>query len=605
MFGFVVTPRSSKFAELVPSIIGRMRTIQVDSHYETSRLHIWIYRTSFPNNYRAVGKSGRIVVISGTMLMGRERSAAAAEILLEKFERGSTVQDIYSDLRGQFALLDIDFRNDVVSIVTDRDGLMACYHTEFEGDSVFCSSLLLLAAIRSMGLDLVGVQEFVHGGACMAGRTLFEGVRRISKATIYRFDRLGNLVNRVWSLKVSQQYLKDSDRDIVANMHEMFQSALSIDRVDPAKSFGTDLTAGTDSRTVLSFLLHGNVPVTASTAGAADHVDVVRAREIARRAGTEFWWKPVENTVEFDQNVLEECVEFGDGAMSPFGLTKQLPYFSEKAKRLDILFGGNGGPLFKDHYWLFELNRIDRRVEPNWRRIASYSLTEGKVHGSLFVQGLEYTSHMKAMFLDCSLGIEGANNQKLDYIYYDLKCQYFAAPQFGFSNRFMDVYHPMCDGSLVEYSINIRPWIRLRARLQSELIYQNSKAIAWVLTDNWVPCVPDTGWRRPLRLARGVRYIRAMTRKVNDFVLNRRAAVRDARASSFVRSIEETALASAWRDPTQLRIAPLLNLEAVERLCDATRLGVHSGYVQRLYAVDAIVRKVEHIGQRRIVVLQS
>jgi hypothetical protein len=286
--------------------------------------------------------------------------------------------------------------------------------------------------------------------------------------------------------------------------------------------------------------------------------------------------------------------------MSPFGLSKQVPYFHKKAERFDILFGGNGGPMFKDHYWLFELNRIDRPVEPNWDRIVRYSLTEGRINDDLFARGIDYTEHMKSMFLHHSHKIEGTNNQKLDFAYFDLKCQYLGSPQFGFGNRFLDVYHPMCDGRLVEYSMSIRPWIRLRARLQSELIYKNSSDMAWVLTDNFVPCVPDSGWRYPLRLLRAVRYLRAARRKFNDFVLNKRQVAADSRALSFAASIRQSELAPAWKDPTELRLAPLLNLQEVTRLNTAAAEGAHSGYAQRIYAVEAIIRGAEVLGDRRL-----
>jgi hypothetical protein len=351
---------------------------------------------------------------------------------------------------------------------------------------------------------------------------------------------------------------------------------------------------------VLSFLLKSGRPVVASTSGAPNNVDVQRAQVLAQKAGIQHWYYPVDDTVDFSEQSLEECVELSDGAMSPFSLLKQVPYFREKAKRFDILFGGNGGPMFKDHYWLFEFNRIDRHGEPNWDRIARYTLTEGKVMQGLFRDGFDYFEHMAKALQENSHKIVGTNNQKLDFVYFDLKCQAFAAPQFTFSNRFMDVYHPMCDGKLVEYSLSIRPWIRLRARLQSELIHRNDDRISWVLTDNYVPCVPDTGLYSILRLARVIRYIRAARRKLRDFVFNKKKIVKDNRALTFVACLKQTSLGDAFRSPENLHIAPHLNLPEVSRMCAAAAAGGHSGYLQRVFAAEAIVRKVENMGQYRM-----
>lgn len=178
-------------------------------------------------------------------------------------------------------------------------------------------------------------------------------------------------------------------------------------------------------------------------------------------------------------------------------------------------------------------------------------------------------------------------------MYFDFKIKAFAAGQFSFSNKFMDVYHPMCDGKIVEYSMSIRPWIRKRARLQSELIYRNNKKIAWPLTDNYVPCVPDTGMHFYLRGLRIVRYVRALRRKLSDFVLNKKQVAKDSRALTFVASLKKSDLAMAYQYPEHLSLAAILNIDEVKRLCIAAGNGEHSGYLQRLFAVEAILQKVQ------------
>ncbi len=596
MLGFLVMSRGP-ISDRAGQVLARMRTISADAHYDVGPYRVCVFRTEFGNNYRTVTASGAIVVATGTVMLGRARGTRAAVTIGERLERGESLATICAELRGPYTLLWLSPRDERLAVVTDRDGLMACYESSMNGESLVCTSQVLLAGVCAKSIDPLGAQEFVHGGACVDGRTLFTEVKRLPKATMHTFG--GGRVERslLWEPAVGRPYAEDSDARIVDTMGELFRDRLATDRQDDRKVFGADLTAGTDSRTVLSFLIRGDSPVTAATAGDAKLTDVVQAREIARRAGIEHWWYPVESTVEFDDESLSTCIEHSDGAMNPFGLTKQIPYFREKAARFDIQFGGNGGPMFKDHYWLFELNRIDRATEPNWDRIVRYSLTESRVNDALFARGVDYTEHMKSMFLRYSKKIDGANNQKLDFVYFDLKCQFLGSPQYGFANRFLDLYHPMVDGQLVQYTMNIRPWIRLRARLQSELIYRNHPRVAWVLTDNHVPCVPDTGLRYPLRALRAIRYLRAARRKFNDFVLNKRQLGSDRRAQTFAQSIARTAMGPAWERPEDLRIAPLLNLPELSRLVRAVATGAHSGYVQRAYAVEAIVRAVERLGQ--------
>jgi hypothetical protein len=599
MFGFVIAPKASDLWAAIGPAVSRLKTIAFEERIEIGGLTAWIYRTGQLHNcYRLNSDSGLTLVASGTLMLGTARGNHALQEIAHRLGRGLGLQEIYGELRGPFNLLIMDRSSQVMHVLTDREGLMCCYQSNDAAKPAVSSSLLLLASALDTSVDVVGVQEFVHGGAAINGRTLFAGVKRIPAATVRTWASGASTDRRMWQATVSVGYLPDSDDRIVDRMHSLFSNALDTEIVDGTKVLGTDLTAGTDSRTVLSFLLQSGKPVVASTAGAPDNVDVQRAKVLARKAGIEHWYYGVADTVDFDEQTLDECVELSDGAMNPFGLLKQVPYFIEKAARFDILFGGNGGPMFKDHYWLFEFNRINRSGEPNWDRIARYTLTEGKVLHGLFVNGFDYFQHMTHALEQNSRKIVGSNNQKLDFVYFDLKCQAFAAPQFTFSNRFMDVYHPMCDGRLVEYSISMRPWIRLRARLQSELIHRNHPGIAWVLTDNYVPCVPDTGFRYALRATRAIRYIRAARRKFRDFVFNRRKLSKDNRSLTFVACLKQSSFAAAYQDPAKLRLAPLLNLNEVSRLGALAAGGGHSGYLQRIFAVEAIVRKVESVGQR-------
>ena len=561
------------------------------ARFESKIYSTLIYKTAFKNDYQTSFAGGRVLIACGTVMLEKSRGQKAIELIAQRLNAGEALPAIYCDLRGPFALLLLSPEQDSLSRMTDRDGLMCCYESTQSTVKMVSSSLLIMAAVANATADRIGIQEFIHGGACINDRTLFTGIKRLPKASLLTLEAGRSSRRVVWAATVRSPYLPDSDDEIVSKLHGMFTAALDTDLNDPRKSFATDLTAGTDSRTVLSFLLRSGKPLVASTAGAAGQVDVERAQKLAKIGGIEHLWQEAKSTLDFDQQLLDECVEYSDGAISPFGLIKQLPYFKLKAERFDILFGGNGGPLFKDHYWLFEFNKINRNASPNWVRIARYSLTEGRVNGDLFVDGIDYLGHMQKMFEVNTAAMVGMNNQKLDYMYFDLKIRSFATGQFSFSNKFMDVYHPMCDGQLVEYSMSIRPAIRLRARLQSELIYKNNKALAWVLTDNLVPCVPDTGVYSFLRVLRVVRYARAARRKINDFVFNKKQVAKDSRALTFVESILHTTLADGFLDPAKLLLAPYLHLDEVMRLCAAAVQGAHSGYVQRVFAVEAILRR--------------
>ena len=89
------------------------------------------------------------------------------------------------------------------------------------------------------------------------------------------------------------------------------------------------------------------------------------------------------------------------------------------------------------------------------------------------------------------------------------------------------------------------------------------------------------------------RYVRALRRKLSDFVLNKKQVAKDGRALTFVASLKKSDLAMAYQYPERLSLAAILNIDEVKRLCIAAGNGEHSGYLQRLFAVEAILQKVQ------------
>ncbi|GAG03792.1 unnamed protein product, partial [marine sediment metagenome] len=80
---------------------------------------------------------------------------------------------------------------------------------------------------------------------------------------------------------------------------------------------------------------------------------------------------------------------------------------------------------------------------------------------------------------------------------------------------------PFCDGHLVEFSLNIKPYIRKRANLQFSFIYKNNKKLAWIPTNNGCPAVPSFGKFFYLRSYVLLRYARALWRKTGMYILRR------------------------------------------------------------------------------------
>lgn len=224
--------------------------------------------------------------------------------------------------------------------------------------------------------------------------------------------------------------------------------------------------------------------------------------------------------MELEQARVDQAVELADGNMSPLRLAGQLTYYEEKARRFNFMTGGTGGALFKDQYWLFEFNRVGLNREPNWDRIIKFSLMPHGIEDDYFI-GYDdnIVPNMTELFRHWSSQVSGTNNQKLDFLYFDLKTPAFTGESFSLTTQFMDVYHPMLDGDSVQFSVNLPPEIRVRNILQFSVIQRLRPEIAWVLTHDGVPSVPPVGVYGWLRLLRGRRYAVTAWRKLRTLML--------------------------------------------------------------------------------------
>jgi len=303
---------------------------------------------------------------------------------------------------------------------------------------------------------------------------------------------------------------------------------------------------------------------------------------------------------QVNNDMVLQAIEIADGGLNPFPLIKSLPYFEEKASKFNIVLGGNGGPLFKDHYWLFEFNRINRMKEPNWHRIASLSINDYPIQDMLFINQKEgIYDYLAKMFLKHSKNIEGTNNQKLDYVYFDLKCPAFHAPHFSLANQFMDVYHPLMNGDLVEYMLNIKPDIRKRNVLQFSMIYRNNKKLAWIRTDNECPAVPSTGKFSFLKVYVFWRYFRAFLRKFYILVLKRNFV----KAVHSLGDITNHLQALGYYDLLKydrLKTAPLFSEKELYRMMDNIDASSNMTYILNILAIELFIKRVEDLGNKSI-----
>ena len=457
------------------------------------------------------------------------------------------------------------------------------------------SNLLMLAAISGCGVDPVGAGEYLHLGHSLQWRTIFDGIERIRGGTELWKEDSSWKTKRIWKIQVSYPYAPDIDFKIIEKVGALIGNSADEAMKTLHKLVGLDLTGGTDSRTILSILLKNKDRIEATTAGPRTHIDVIIAGKISKNMGLQFYWfedRPI-NCVTDAQ--IESAVESADGTLSVLTVLKNMVYYAEKARRYDLMMGGCGGPLFKDHYWLYEFNRIDKMKEPNWERIASLSTSDSPIDDNIipgFKRGIR--QHIRNIFLDHSLEVRGTNNQKMDYVYFDLKCPNVIGPQFGLTNQYLDIYHPLMDGRIVEYVINSKPFIRKWNNLEFSIIFNNNKDLAWIPTDNGNPAVPSIGRYLYLRSYIAFRYAKAAARKVKMYGL-RKPAIESPHP---VGNLIHMAQTSGFNDILkfdQMRLSSIIDRQAFSRIKERDSPSGYRNYLSNIISAELSYRRHEEM----------
>jgi hypothetical protein len=517
MLGFLVHDIELFPMRLAASACRSLSIYDYRGNEQVGRLAIHFFHSRAPNTY--FGADERYVVgISGTLIFDNGRPVEAAGKILRALQDGREPREIFEHCRGPYTLIAADRGNETVSVLSSREGLRQCFSTERNGAMSFGTSLLLLAALTGASPSADGVRHFIHLGTTFGDATVCENIKRVLPASLHAYRRGKWTAARLWRLTPARPDPSVSRDRAIGHMTRSFVRNLEHTRDIPPGRVIADLTGGTDSRIVLYCLMENHPEPVVSTSGPRDFIDVRIAVRLARKLGLEHY-RYSSDTAAMTRESIARAVELADGSMCSVSLASQLPYFDDKSRRFDFITGGAGGPLFKDHYWLYEFNRVGMRREPNWDRIAKFSVVTHAIQDDFFTGFQDRVmDSLSRLFRRHSPEAAETNNQKLDFVYFDLKTPAFSGPGFSLTTYFMDVFHPMLDGENVQYSMNLDPRIRIRNILQFGMMQALRPDMRWVLTDNGLPTIPPVGAHAWLRLLRARRYATTAFRKLGNRV---------------------------------------------------------------------------------------
>jgi asparagine synthase (glutamine-hydrolysing) len=198
----------------------------------------------------------------------------------------------FAELDGWFSGLIADRRTDTVILFNDRYGMARIYIHETADEFAFASEAKCLLAVRPelRSLSPAGLADYFRYNCVTRGRTLFRDVSLLPHASRWTF-RGGKALERgqyfdfkEWE-SLPQLRPQEFYRHFVETVSTVFPAY-----AQPSKQVGLSLTAGLDTRAIISSLKHHGTRLPCYTFGGAwgELFDIRTARKLSAAYGGEF-----------------------------------------------------------------------------------------------------------------------------------------------------------------------------------------------------------------------------------------------------------------------------------------------------------------------------
>ncbi|NBO17830.1 MAG: asparagine synthase (glutamine-hydrolyzing) [Proteobacteria bacterium] len=293
----------------------------------------------------------------------RFRGHSDTEVILRLYEVQGT--RAFARLNGMFAIALWDGRQQRLHLVRDRIGIKPLYYARVGEAFVFASEIKALFCYPGMrrAFDMAGVADYVTYQFCLGERTVFEGVKLLSPATILSFDLDKPQAEPVRETFWRFQYRPDTSRTL-ADFAEELRARLEAALARQTRSdvpVGTFLSSGMDTGAISALAVRHLPGMHSFTCGfdtaglSGDEVlyDERRdAQDLATLLGTQH------HTLTLSQVALREYFEKTCWHMeSPqVGISYQILAMAEvvRAHTTVVLSGTGGDELFAGYHWRYQ-----------------------------------------------------------------------------------------------------------------------------------------------------------------------------------------------------------------------------------------------------------
>ncbi|MEO9481803.1 MAG: asparagine synthase-related protein [Ekhidna sp.] len=381
------------------------------------------------------------------------------------------------EIDGTFSIAIQDKKNGELKLFSDHLNFFPFYYKKLKGSFVISDSL---ASFKDEELNELGVTEMVALGSVLGEKTIFNGVNKFPGASITIIDNHGDLkFNQYWKCTT----IPTSEKEF----REVFSETL---RLIPklSSSASLTLTAGLDSRMVLSQLIKDDIEINTFTFGHPKSDDMKIASKIAENFEINHTaYKMHAQNDEFTHllhTLLEENQQYTDGMINSLKSLHTNYCTRKEAEAHDMIITA-GGELVYSHY--AEVPTIKKKDNSSIKSIANF-LIDFNIESKLI------SSDILREIKDDLTKILSRYNFDNNQLYYDAfyleKLTSLTAYTLQIISAKTRVFNPIFAKKMIGHSLGLPARSRRKRNFQRRLIVENNSLMNKYLVNGFKVVIP-------------------------------------------------------------------------------------------------------------------
>lgn len=454
----------------------------------------WAKVVSFPHRKQSPSKisidpkTGNWALAIGTWFCDDAGSGQEAYLLDRYLSVGP--ERLAKALEGFFVILIGDARLQVTYCITDIIGSCHCFVRSLGNVLSLSTSSLLLAGLHQAKLDPTASQEFLRTGVIYEDRTLFQDIRKLQPASVYRVEG-----NQLYSV-CSYWSLRDLDFESLGAKQAVGMLAENLTVV--AKKISArfpspicDLTGGYDSRAVVAAFVTSGVNFSTTVSGAHDSPDAVVSAGLAKMLRLRH--QCIARATNLSFATLVQAIQLTDGEYDPFEYSGTMKVHENLSEGNDISINGSFGELARGYWWELLQPRIGAPNAFDARRVAARRFAPLSTDASLFPPDLriDLIDHFTQIIKRANTGLEShPNTAMMDNVYLALRMQRWQGRIASSTNQIWPCLSLFLFRSVLETILKTHHKIRHRSLLIRMLLNQIQPEMASFPLEHGYPAAP-------------------------------------------------------------------------------------------------------------------